>query len=113
MCDKLENLRMELLDAREVPKDALQQVVQAAFDAQDSVCCSRRKNAMSLAVVEKAREFNLSVAWGDILDDEAPMFYLWPTDTWKTTTVSDYLLQVGAIQINGESVRNMRKSLAA
>lgn len=111
MCAPLENLRMELLDCRDVPEGALKAVCQAAFDAQDTVCCTKRKNAMSLAVVEKAREFNLSVAWGDILDDEGPMFYLWPTDTWRTSFMADYLLQRHAIQINPESVQNMRKSL--
>ncbi len=114
MCEPIQNLRMELLDAREVPEGTLKQIVQAAFDAQDNVCCSKRKNAMSLAVVEKAREFDLAVAWGDILDPEAPMFYLFPANSkWHTHTINTLLEQAHAIKIDGKSVQSMRASLAA
>jgi hypothetical protein len=113
MCELKQNLRMELLDAREVPKGQLEAVVKAAFDAQDTVCCSKRRNAMSLAVVEKAREFGLSVAWGDILDAEAPDYYLWPTDTWRTSFLRDYLEEKRALRIDGASVQSMRASLAS
>jgi hypothetical protein len=106
MCEPLDTLRIETLDVPD--SNAVRPIIDAAFEADRAVtCCLQRKNAVSRAVFEKARELGFRVAWGNVLDDDAPAFYVWPADTWKTSTVTGWLNENGAHAIRAQDLRGI------
>lgn len=102
MCEPLTTLRLESLDIKGT--DSVRPVIDAAFSAADSTCCAMRKNAVSRAVFETARELGFRVAWGDVLNDEAPDFYIWPADSWKRETIRRHLEDHRASEIRARDL---------
>lgn len=102
MCDTCsrDKITLEVIDSRDMPPGTMQPVIDAAFAADKAAtCCLQRKNAVSRAVFETARELGYEVAWGDLLNPEAPDFYAWPNDTWRLTFIREYLDDHRAIRI--------------
>jgi hypothetical protein len=106
MCEPLETLRIEIIDSRNVENESAQPIIDAAFAAdQATTCCLDRKNAITRAVFEKARDLGFEVAWGDVLDQGAPKFILWPNDTWRLDFIRNYLDEHHATRIYPKDLR--------
>lgn len=109
MCEKMTGIRLEALDVDE-SAEKLRPVIDAAFAAADDACCATRKNAVSRAVFEAARDLGYRVAWGDVLATDGPDFYVWPVDTRHAYTVARVLEENRAHEITARDFRRMAVS---
>ena len=107
MCEPMRNLRIHAIDIAD-SATVVQPVIDAAFAASDAACCATRKAAVSRAVYEAARQANLRIAWGDVLNPDAPDYIVWPERTIHHHTVADVLSREHAHEIRARDLAGAR-----
>lgn len=111
MCDPIDKFRFVHIDTRNVDKDEVTPIIDAAFKAQDESCCAKRQNAITKAVFDTADALGYAVAWGDVLkrdDEDGVHFYIWRRDTMHIHTVRDMLAREHGTEIT----HRMRREFA-